>query len=117
MNKSILADLVEGLGTGCKNGDYPCPQLPEEVWTQRGKRGRGLCQGGDAKTIQGQAVQWEFLRILLCTHHPPFNTDPASPLFSSSVFTRPNTKCHESRSKLLQLQHHRGNLEQLAPCK
>ena len=50
-------DLVEGLGIGCKNGDYPCPQLPEEDWAQKRKRGAGsIAKGGEAKTIQGHAA-------------------------------------------------------------
>ena len=43
-------DLVEGLGIGCKNGDYPCPQLPEEDWAQKRKRGAGsFAKGGGGK--------------------------------------------------------------------
>ena len=48
-------DLVDGLGIGCKNGDYPCPQLPEEDWTQRGKRGSGaLPRVGMQKLFKGK---------------------------------------------------------------
>ena len=57
ISPSYLPTLVEGLGIGCKNGDYPCPQLPEEDWAQRGKRGSGsFAKGGGAKTIQGHAA-------------------------------------------------------------
>ena len=138
-------DSVEGLGTSCKNGDYPCPQLLEEDWTQRGKRGRGalprvgmqklfkgeqssgsslrlrysntqilkysntqilkysntqIPKSGDAKTIQGQAVQSrgssKFPYIPIDPPHPPFQ-----------FLLGPVPKCHKICSKLLELQHHR----------
>ena len=67
---------MEGLGIGCKNGDYPCPQLPEEDWAQRGKRGSGsFAKGGGAKTIQGHAAgsggwsSFEFLLFYLMICH------------------------------------------------